>query len=753
MQVVRRAVMLLLASLIAVGIALPPASCLDTGPQLPIIAPGGEFSEGGITREVVLPTTGVWYVWLRVTNNGWRPAALTWDLDGQNPLHSSRSRLLIPPHVRSQWLSYTAYARSPGFRMQAHVDRPGKHTLNLKLTSGEAEIEAIALTLYFSARPDGDTLDHKGDPGGGRAEFPVAARQVDGFRSNWPSPLIEAPGEVYHVDAEAGDDRNDGRSPERAWRTFGPVNTRRFEPGEAIVLKRGGRWGEGLAPQGDGAPDRWITIGAYGEGPRPAINGLDRPAVSLRGQSHWRIQDLEATNEPDLTSSDGISVLALEDKPQPKGITISNCIAFDSGGHGIQVGSVWGGESNGYDGVIIENCLVFANAESGIQVSGNDQNGCRNTVIRDCTAYSNPGMAGIWIHSGQNGLIEHCLAYNNNCFNIWTWNAINVTIRYCEALRGTPPSSDKGGFDIDWGCQACTLEYCYSHHNEGAGILLMGDGEDDYRGFPKQSRYNVCRYNVTENSLTTTATFEHGKVYNNIVVSDSSTPPMDTGGWPLGRGGEGTISGGWPSNTEFLNNIVISRGPSAPLSVTEDAVKQGNVFDHNLYWRAGAAGPFALWGGHTDADKFWEGKGAEGRIPPVEYATFEDFRRATGQEPHGIYADPRLRDLGNGGIGRLPLEAYQLLAGSPAIGAGRRVELSEEWLAARRKLLADTGAEAYGIPMEPQPVVSDYWDRKLDSTGKVAIGAQGEVTAAATKPPAGVGAKGVDVAGEGVVER
>jgi hypothetical protein len=695
-------------------------------PRLPILAEGGDWtSEWKLSREVVLPTPGVWYLWLKVTNDDWKPATMTWTLDGRQPLHSSRSRLLVPSFTKSQWVSHTAYARGSGFRMQVHVEQPGKHTLTVALTTGDARMEAIALTLYFSARPDGDTLDHSKDPGGGLAEIPFAAGQTDGFRTDWPSPPVEATGAVYYVDAQAGDEANDGRSPERPWRSFAPVNTRRFQPGDGILLKRAGRWEEGLAPQGDGTAERWITVGAYGEGARPYINGLNRPGVSLRGQSYWRIQDLEVTNEADITTADAISVVALEGKPQPKGISIANCIAFDSGGYGIHVGSKWGADSNGYDGVVIENCLVFANADSGIQVNGNDQNGCRNTVIRNCTAYSNPGMAGIWIHSGQNGLIEHCVAYNNNCINIWTWNAINITIRYCEAFRGLPPSSDKGGFDIDWGSEACTLEYCYSHHNEGVGILLMGNSNDLYRGFPKQSRYNVCRYSVSENFMSVTATFEHGLVYNNIIVSNTETPPLDISGWPIGTSWDGT-SGGWPSNTEFLNNIAVSHGPTPPLSVSEDATKQGNVLDHNLYWRVGSDGPFALWGGHTEPAKFWEGKGAEGRVPPQEFATLEEFQRATGQELHGIYADPRLRSPGDGGIGRLPLEAYRLLEGSPAFGAGRRVELSEEWLAERRKHLTDTGAEAYGIPMEPQPPVHDYWGNKLGSAAKITIGAQGE---------------------------
>jgi hypothetical protein len=703
----------MLALLVAGFSHLPADAAAEQ--KLPIILTGEKLWQGNVlTREVVLPTPGVWYIWLKATSASWRPAFLTWDLDGEQPLHSSRSRVLIPPHSQSQWISHTACTRSPGFRIQIHVDRPGKHTLNLKLESadGGVKIETIALTLYFSAKPKGDTLDHTKDPGGGRAEFPVAPIQMDGFRPDWQPPPIEPSGTAYYLDPEDGDDASDGLSPETAWKSFSPVNSRRFAPGDAILLKRGGRWSGTLSPKGDGAPERWIAIGAYGEGSRPLINGVDHPGLSLRDQSYWLIQDLEITNEPDITAANGISVLASAGKPHPKDIRIFNCIVCDTGGHGIHVGSDWGGDANGYDGVVIENCLVFANQQSGIQINGNDQDGCRNTVIRHCTSHSNTGMAGIWIHSGQNGLIEHCVAYNNNCFNIWIWNAINITIRYCEAFRGAPPAGDQGGFDIDWGSEACTLEYCYSHHNQTNGILLMGNGDETYRGFPKQSRYNICRYNVSENFVSVVATFEYGKIYNNVIASASESPALIVGGWPLGESWDGA-SGGWASNTAFFNNVVVSLGPSVPLEISEDSTKLGNVFDHNLYWRAGPDGPFAKWGGHTDPVKFWEGKGEEGRIPPQEFATFEDFQRATGQEPHGIYADPRLRDLGNGGMGRLPLEAYRVLSGSPAVGAGRTIDLSEEWLAERRKYLTDTGAEAYGIPMEPQPPRHDYWGNPI----------------------------------------
>jgi hypothetical protein len=699
---------------LAVSCAAAGASALD---RLPIVLAGAHVREGArtISRDVNLPSMGVWYVWLKATNEAEEPAVLTWDLNGEQPLHSARSQVVIKAHTESQWVSRTRSAAGPGFKMQVHVEEPGAHTLNLTLVSGEVRIEKIALTLYFSAKPDGDTLDHSGDPGGGRAEFPVAVPLADGFRSDWQSPPTEVTGTAYYVDSVDGDDDNDGLSEKAPWRTLAHVNGREFLPGDAILLKRGTQWQEGLAPKGSGTAEQWITIGAYAEGPRPYVNGGNRPGVGLRDQSYWVIQDLRVTNEPEQTEDGGIAVMASKGTPQPKGIRIHNCIVFDTGGTGIQVGSEFEKGGNGYDGVVIENCLCFANAGSGIEVNGNDQNGCRNSVIRHCTAYSNPGMAGIWIHSGQNGLIERCLGYNNACINIWTWNSINVTIRYCEAFRGRPPR-DRGGFDIDWGCEACTIEYCYAHHNEGCGILLMGRGDKQYRGFPMQSRYNICRYCVSEEPIVVIETFEHCKVYNNVVVT-SRDAAMDVHGWPI----DGHDQGGWPADTEFFNNILISWGDGVPMWVDDYATRQNNGFDHNLFWRTDGEGTIVKWAGRKHGKGFWKGT-KEGRIPPDEYDDLASFRETTGQEHHGLYADPMLQSPGAGGIGRLPLEVYKLLPGSPAIGAGRAVELSEEWLAGRRKYLTDTGAEAYGIPMEPEPARTDYWLGRLPLAGRVSIG-------------------------------
>lgn len=702
--------------------------------SLPILLEGGTLKqderlgdtlkgEPTLSREVVLPTKGVWYLWLKVTHfskssatqnrDANTPVLIKYNLDGKPPLRGPRMQVAVPPFAVSQWLTYTR--ANPAFMAQVYVDEPGRHVLNLEIESGAAIVDRIALTLYHAAEPDGDTLNHAQDPGRGRATFPAAPIQVDGFREDWRSPAIQATGTTYYVDAEKGNDENDGISRDTAWKSLVKANARTFNPGDAILLKRGGGWREGLAPKGNGTPGAPIAIGAYGEGPRPLINGIDRPAVGLFDQSHWIIQDLQVTSDVEYgDKAGGILVQHRTAASRPKGIAIRNCVAFDSGGHGIAVGALWDTKALGVDGVVIENCLAFANAGAGIEIGGFGRTGGRNGVIRNCTAYANSGMAGIWIHSGENGLIEHCVGYNNGVFQVWTWNSANVTMRYCEAYRSMA-LGDRGGFDIDWGCYGCTLEYCYSHHNQGAGALLMGSGGGKYVDFPKSSRFNLCRYNIfaDDGGIVVMENFEDGKVYNNVVVAhctdwstrDQGRAALDVYGWTVFE-----HSGGWPARNEFFNNILIARDGAATLWVDEDASKRGNVFDHNLHWRIDGTGPMIKWAGR------WLKK-------PSQFDGLAEFHKATGQETHGIEADPQLGGAGSSGIGRLPLDAYRPAGELPLETLGREVILSKKWLAQRRKFLNETGAEAYGIPMEPQPAREDYWGAALISGEGVSIGA------------------------------
>ncbi len=118
---------------------------------------------------------------------------------------------------------------------------------------------------------------------------------------------------TFHLDATGGDDAADGLTPESAWKTLARVYDTALEPGDAVLLRRGERWREGLVLSSSGAEGRPITIGAYGEGDRPVIDAsrdLEGEWVDLGAG----LYSLAWTVEP--------SVLLFEGEPRPPIFTV-----------------------------------------------------------------------------------------------------------------------------------------------------------------------------------------------------------------------------------------------------------------------------------------------------------------------------------------------------------------------------------------------------------------------------------------------
>lgn len=80
----------------------------------------------------------------------------------------------------------------------------------------------------------------------------------------------------YFVDSANGDDMNDGRSPETAWRSLQKVNEAVLLPGDILRFRRGGLWRGSLVPH-SGSPGRPVTYTTYGVGSKPIIqNSIDK---------------------------------------------------------------------------------------------------------------------------------------------------------------------------------------------------------------------------------------------------------------------------------------------------------------------------------------------------------------------------------------------------------------------------------------------------------------------------------------------
>jgi hypothetical protein len=75
----------------------------------------------------------------------------------------------------------------------------------------------------------------------------------------------------YHV-SNAGDDRNAGTSPARAWKTLQKVNAFAFAPGDIVRFQKGGVWRGQLVPR-SGSSEGHVTYTSYGTGPKPLLLG------------------------------------------------------------------------------------------------------------------------------------------------------------------------------------------------------------------------------------------------------------------------------------------------------------------------------------------------------------------------------------------------------------------------------------------------------------------------------------------------
>lgn len=81
-------------------------------------------------------------------------------------------------------------------------------------------------------------------------------------------------GTIYYVDAVNGNDNNDGKSPEKAWRSISKVNSKSYNSGDAVLFKAGQVWRPSSVSKDDVLTTKsGVTYGAYGTGAKPQIVG------------------------------------------------------------------------------------------------------------------------------------------------------------------------------------------------------------------------------------------------------------------------------------------------------------------------------------------------------------------------------------------------------------------------------------------------------------------------------------------------
>jgi Right handed beta helix region len=478
-----------------------------------------------------------------------------------------------------------------------------------------------------------------------------------------PAAAFAVTGTTYYVDP-GGSDSADGLSPSTAWKSLAKVNAQTLSPGDAVLFEAGGQWSGQLAPHGSGAAGSPITIGAYGSGAKPRIDGggtVDA-AVKIANQHDVTVSGLEVINTGSgATPRIGIQVTASDYGPVDRisvtgtyvhdiqGATSGNDSSNPSVG-GIVVSALGGTTPTYYRDLSITDNEV-ANSRSygivtwsswmqregwtslwdfmpvpaggyrawtpstGVVVSGNN--------VHDISA------GGITVMQAQGARIDHNrvdkTAQNHGNVGIWWAGADDTVVEYNE-VSGTKYwglSSDGNGFDADASVHRSLIQYNYSHDNEGGFFIAVSTGTG-----PAEA---TIRYNVSQGdgnqifALSTNA--KNIDVYNNTIWTPL-TPFIannpDRASFSLVKVWNTSVS-----NVSFRNNIIYN---GAGLAYRDSAAVS---YDRNLYF--------------------------SGPVPSKDAAA--------------IVTDPQLTAPGAAtGIG--DLGGYLPTAASPAIAAGLTIPLN-----------------------------------------------------------------------------
>ena len=485
-----------------------------------------------------------------------------------------------------------------------------------------------------------------------------------------PGPIPPG-GPLFYVDCSAG--ANGTGTQASPWNNLATVNGYNYSGGQSILFKRGTTCSGVLWPKGSGSSGSPITIGDYGTGALPIINGgSNEEAIKLYEQEYWNINNMETTGGTRYgiyINGSGASVLHY--------FHITNAVVHNVTGGTMDKKTtglvVFGYDWNQqFDDILIDNVTAHDTTMwAGIIVTGKGwgrlSTRSNNVTINNTTVYNVYGD-GIAVFSTTNALIQNSLAYETGNQpgaqtigtpnGLWTWDCSYCTVQSNESYLNSSPGVDGGAFDIDYYSDHTILQYNYGHDNDAYCMAIFATAGASQPLDNNTMRYNICSNNGRDgtasadrqgdlyiaiwNSTGGGGLITNTAIYNNTFSwSPASTTYFAIAGYDLYRGGTG-----WSGTNRFMNNIIYSTVPSM-LSMW----KTGLTMDYNLWWYTGAGSPSFKYGSSSP------------------YTSFSAYQSGSGQDAHGLYANPMLNDPTYHANG-FPTTSFTTQTGSPAINAG-----------------------------------------------------------------------------------
>lgn len=415
--------------------------------------------------------------------------------------------------------------------------------------------------------------------------------------------LTSAFGAVYHVSSSTGADDAAGTSPETAWKTIARCSETKFAPGDTILLKVGDTFEGSLTLEGSGDALTEVTLGSYGEGARPRIEGKGEEAcIRLINPSQVTVTGLELTN-PDghfglrMTgrNAGALSTVTLE-RLKIHDVHKAAWSQPEDPGHGrekyyggINAEILRGERPSWWEGIIIRHCEIHDLGPCGISIGsayplhermrarrGRDPFPIKGVlieknVIRDIT------RDGAIIRQCQGAVMRHNEVIRTGRVSIsngiWFWDCQDSVICYNVGTEcGVQGRVDGGPFSIDYYCKDCVIEYNYSHDNGGPGFMAFGNHGT---GTGTLIRGNISFNDATAElkpgfaAVSMISTLRETLVEGNIIIAGPDTRVlMGHHDWQ-----------GMPEGVTYRGNLFIGNGDAE----VEPSVLVGGRFEGNHF--------------------------------------------------------------------------------------------------------------------------------------------------------------------------
>lgn len=326
----------------------------------------------------------------------------------------------------------------------------------------------------------------------------------------------------YYVDSSAGNDGNNGVTPQTAWKSLARASQTNLQPGDSLLLARGAWWEDRLDISASGRSGQPITITAYGQGEKPRIGAPDSSmwAVRILNSDYLTLSSLDITNHGSSRLA-GRTGAKVENSGHGTSRSITLCdldihdvngslIKNEGGGSGILIECTSGPDRvpSNFDGLTISDCTV-RRCERNAMIwsapwSRKDWFPSRNVLVTRNLIEEVPGDGIVPI--GCDGAV---IEYNvmRRCSSrmpvaeaaagIWPWSCDNTVIRFNE-VSDHHAMWDGQGFDSDYNCRNTHIEYNYSHDNIGGFLLVCNAGPGEFdQSLSAGNDSSVIRYNLS----------------------------------------------------------------------------------------------------------------------------------------------------------------------------------------------------------------------------------------------------------------